>query len=112
MLVVNVAGEKIPMFVIGKSKTTKCFQNVKSISRRYQDQPKIWMDSNLFEGWVKEINKFKKKTAALLVYKCSAHPRIENLPPAKLVLLQKIGKISKLHRIMAVVVDFEVVDFN
>ena len=101
MLVVNVAGEKIPLFVIGKSKTIKRFQNVKSISRRYQDQPKIWMDSNLFEEWVKEINKFKKKTAALLVYKCSAHPRIENLSPAKLFFLQNTGKISKLDRIIA-----------
>ena len=101
MLVVNVAGEKIPLFVIGKSKTIKRFQNVKSISRRYQDQPKIWMDSNLFEEWVKEINKFKKKTAALLVYKSSAHPRIENLSPAKLFFLQNTGKISKLDRIIA-----------
>ena len=42
------AGEKIPVFVIGKSKTLRCFKNVKSLPCRYRSQPKSWMDSNLF----------------------------------------------------------------
>ena len=44
----NAVGDKLPMLVIGKSKKTR-FQNP---GNRFQK--KSWMDSTLFEEWVRE----------------------------------------------------------
>ena len=35
----NIAGEKIPIFAIGRSKNSSCFKNIKSLRYRYTDQP-------------------------------------------------------------------------
>ena len=45
----NVNGERLPMFVIGKSKTPRCFKGVKNVPCRYRAQPKSWISSELFE---------------------------------------------------------------
>ena len=45
----NAAGEKLPMFVIGKSKSPRCFKNIKHLPFRYRSQNKSGMDSILFE---------------------------------------------------------------
>ena len=36
----NAAGEKLPMFVIGKSESPRCFKNVKHLPCRYRSQNK------------------------------------------------------------------------
>ena len=46
---------KIPMFVIGKSKKLRCFSGVKNLPCRYRSQKKSWMDSALFEEWVRGL---------------------------------------------------------
>ena len=53
----NTAGEKLSMFVIGKSKSPRCFKNIKHLPCRYRSQNKSWMDSILFEEWVREIDR-------------------------------------------------------
>ena len=58
----NSVGDKLPMFVIGKSKAPWCFNNVTSLPCRYRSQKKSWMDSTLFEEWVRELDvKFQKE---------------------------------------------------
>ena len=52
----NAAGEKVPMFVIGKLKSPRCFKNIKHLLCCYRSQSKSWMDSILFEEWVHEID--------------------------------------------------------
>ena len=52
----NSVGDKLPMFVIGKSKAPRCFKNVTSLPCRYRSQKKSWMDSTLFEEWVRELD--------------------------------------------------------
>ena len=42
-------GEKIPMFMIGKSASSRCFKHVNNLSCRYRSQKKAWMDGTLFE---------------------------------------------------------------
>ena len=55
----NATGEKLPMFVIGKSAKPRCFKNVKNLPCRYRSQNKSWMDGNLFTEWVRQLdNKF------------------------------------------------------
>ena len=45
----NAEGEKLPMFVIGKSAKPRCFEGVLNLPCRYRAQKNSWMDSNLFE---------------------------------------------------------------
>ena len=75
----NAAGEKLPMFIIGKSKSPRCFKNIKHLPC----QNKSWMDSILFEEWVREIDRrftAEGKKIALVVDNCPAHPSIDNGP--------------------------------
>ena len=68
MAAANATGDKIPMFVIGKSKSPHCFKGVKHLTCRYRNQNKSWMASILFEEWIREMDtkftKEKKKSSA------------------------------------------------
>ena len=78
----NMIGEKLPMFVIGKSQKPRCFKYIKSLPCRYRAQKKSWMNSELFEEWVREQDeKFENegRKVALIIDNCPAHPVIENL---------------------------------
>ena len=84
----NAVSSKLPMFVIGKAKNPRCFKNIKKLPCRYWSQRKSWMDSVLFEEWVRDINKKSQaegRKVALIIDNCLAHPIIENLSHAKLV---------------------------
>ena len=52
----NAAGKKLPMLVIGKAKNPRCFKNIQALPYRYRLQKKSWMDSVLFEDYVRELN--------------------------------------------------------
>ena len=86
----NSVGDKLPMFVTGKSKAPKCFKNVTSLPCRYRSQKKSWMDSTLFEEWVREVDvKFQteNRKIALIIDDCPAHPTIADLSNVKLIFL-------------------------
>ena len=90
MAAANATGDKIPMFVIGKSKSPRCFKGVKRLPCRYRNQNKSWMDSVLFEEWIREMDtKFtkEKKKVALIIDNCPAHPTIDNLKSIELIFL-------------------------
>ena len=85
-----MAGEKLPMFVIGKSKKPRCFKHIRSLPCCYRGQNKSWMNSELFEEWVREQDKnFEKegRKVALIIDNCPAHPSIENLKSIHLYFL-------------------------
>ena len=50
-------GEKIPMFVIGKSANPRYFKHVCNLSCRYRSHKKAWMDGTLFEEWLHELDR-------------------------------------------------------
>ena len=86
----NAVGKKLPLFVIGKSKRPRCFKGVRNLPCRYRSQKKRWMDSALFEEWVREQDrKFEceGRKVALIVDNCPAHPTISNLKAINLVFL-------------------------
>ena len=56
MAAANAVGDKIPMFVIGKSPKPHCLKNVKFLPCRYRNQKKSWMDGALFQEWVREVD--------------------------------------------------------
>ena len=86
----NAFGERLPMFVIGKSKTPRCFKGVKHIPCRYRAQKKSWMNSELFEEWVKELDRkfgIEGRKIALVIDNCPAQPEVSGLKWVELIFL-------------------------
>ena len=86
----NANGKKLPMFVIGKSAKPRCFKGIKHLPCRYRSQKKSWMDSTLFEEWVRELDRkftLEKRKIALIVDNCTAHPHVERLQSINLIFL-------------------------
>ena len=67
LAVSNVIGEKLPMFVIGKSPNPRCFKNIKSLPCKHKSQPKRWVNQ-LDRTMVEE-----GREIALTVDNCSTH---------------------------------------
>ena len=86
----NAIGEKLPMFVIGKSKTLRCFKHIKNLPCKYKSQKKSWMDSQIFEEWVRKLDRtfrMEGRKIALLVDNCPARPSVSDLTNVQLVFL-------------------------
>ena len=83
----DAAGDKLPMFVIGKVRKPSCFKNVKFFPCRYRHQKKSWMDGILFEEWVRELDRKLLSEGIEVIDNCPAHPHIENLKAIKLFFL-------------------------
>ena len=90
MAAASAVGEKLPMFVIWKSKNPRCFENVKHLPCEYKSQKKSWMNSEIFEEWIRKLDrKFRAndRNIALIIDNCPAHPPISNLTNFQLVFL-------------------------
>lgn len=89
----NASGtEKLPLFVIGKSKKPRCFKNAR-IPVEYAANKKAWMTGKswckwskfvclgeLFEGWLKAWNKKLQRNGRkvlLILDNFSGHPKIK-----------------------------------
>ena len=53
----SAIGEKRPMFVIGRSKTPRCFKYITNLPCKYKSQKKSWMDTQIFEEWVRKLDR-------------------------------------------------------
>ena len=53
----NALGEKIPMFVNGKSDSPRCSKHVRNLPCRYRYQKKAWMDVPLLEEWLHKLDR-------------------------------------------------------
>lgn len=87
----NMTGsDKRRLVVIGKSKTPRCFKNIKSLPVDYKNNNKAWMTSDIFKEWLKiwdqELKKQNRKIL-LLIDNCPSHPAIQNLRNIELVFL-------------------------
>ena len=90
MAAANSAGDKLQMFVIGKSTRPRCFAGIRNLPCRYRSQKKSWMDRTLCEEWVRELDRTfmgEGRKDALIVDNCVAHPHIEGLKAIQLVFL-------------------------
>ena len=86
----NAKGKSLPMFVIGKSKNSRCFKGVKRVPCCYRPKQKSWMSSELFEEWVKELQRnfgSEKRKIALIIDNCPAHPDVPVLEWVELIVL-------------------------
>ena len=90
MAAASATGEKLPMFVVGKSKTLRCFKNIKQLPCRYRSQKKSWMTGDLFGEWIRKLDssfRAQDRKVVLLIDNCPAHPEIKNLTNINLIFL-------------------------
>ena len=77
MAAASATGEMLLMFIIRKSKNTRCFKNVKYLPCQYIPQKKSWMNSQIFEDWVRKLDRkfhVDERKIALIINNCSADP--------------------------------------
>ena len=98
MAAASAMGEKLALFVIGKSKTSRCFKDGKQwcwytvvYCRAGIDISKnARMSCEHFKEWVENLDqtfRTQGKKVALLVDNCAAHPHMENLSNINLIFL-------------------------
>ena len=78
----NALGEKIPIFVIGKSTSRRCFKHIRNLPCRYRSQKKAWMDGTLFEEWLHELDRkfeMQRRKVVIIVNNCDADPEVSEL---------------------------------
>ena len=86
----NAIEEKLPMFVIDKSKAPRRFKHIKNLPNKYKSQKKSWMDSQIFEEWVRKLDQTfptEGRKIALLIDNYHAHPSVSHLTNVQLVFL-------------------------
>ena len=84
----NAAGEKLPMFAIGKAEKPRCFKGVISLPCQYKPQRKSWMDSEIFSDYLRKLDtKFDAEgiKIVLIIDNCPAYPNVDNLKAIQLV---------------------------
>ena len=90
MAAASATREKHSIFILGKSRNRRCFKNVKYLPCQYVTQKKSWMNSQIFEDWVRKLNqKFRvdERKIALTMGNCPACSSISNLINIQLVFL-------------------------
>ena len=81
MAAANAAGEKLPMFIIGKSTTPQCIKSIKQFPCRCRSQKKSWMTGgDLFGEWVRKIDSSIRayfcRKVVLLIDNLAAHHKL------------------------------------
>ena len=82
LVAASMAGEKLPVLVIGRSAKPRCFQGWKHLPTLYTSQRKAWMTSELFDKLIRDLDKkmaANKRRIALILDNCPAHPHIIGL---------------------------------
>ena len=88
----NALAQKLPMFIIGK-KISQDASKIWNIFLGATGAKKNWMNSDLFEDWVREQdNKFEgqNRNVLLIVDNCPAHPEIGGLKAIVYVFCHRI----------------------
>ena len=117
MAAASQEGEKLPLLMIGAAKDPLSFRAnqkmVANMNTQYTSSKKAWMNSNIFETWVKDLNdKMRKKHRKIIIFvdnspshklaKEYSHVRIELMPPNLTSVLQPmdqvISQVKKTYR--------------
>ncbi|XP_053831934.1 tigger transposable element-derived protein 4 [Vidua macroura] len=80
--------EKLPLLIIGKSKSPLSFKDVKSLTVDYEANDEACMTSGIFEQWMQKLNhrfEAQQRRVVILVDSLPAHKEVKNLKSVKLV---------------------------
>ncbi|GBM04826.1 Tigger transposable element-derived protein 4 [Araneus ventricosus] len=91
LLGANMSGnEKLKPLVIGKSKTPRCFKNVKSLPVEYEANSNAWVTTKIQKRHIRKLNSQfsrQKRNVAIIVDNCTAHNQPGNLKGIEIVLI-------------------------
>jgi hypothetical protein len=78
----SAMGEKLPPLIIGKSKSPRCFKNMRILESgfKWRWNSKAWMTEKIFTQWLQEINnnmRSEKRKIILFIDNVSSHQQIE-----------------------------------
>lgn len=83
--------DKLRLMAIGRSKNPRCFpKNRRSLQMDYEANAKAWMTGQLFEAFLKKLDKkfsAEKRSVLFVVDNCPAHPKDVALKSIKVVFL-------------------------
>ncbi|XP_065196846.1 tigger transposable element-derived protein 4-like [Sycon ciliatum] len=80
LVATSADGEKLPLYVIGKSKRPHCFRGVLNIPVEYEANKKAWMTGQLFEQWCNRLNNRmvrEGRRIALILDNFAGHPHLD-----------------------------------
>uniref|UniRef100_A0A8C3MTL7 Uncharacterized protein n=1 Tax=Geospiza parvula TaxID=87175 RepID=A0A8C3MTL7_GEOPR len=80
--------EKLPLLIIGKSKSPHSFKDVKSLPVDYEANDRACMTSGIFEQWMHKLDhrfQAQQRRVVILVDSLPAHTEVKNLKSVKLV---------------------------
>ncbi|XP_054151347.1 tigger transposable element-derived protein 4 [Melozone crissalis] len=82
--------EKLPLLIIGKSKSPHSFKDVKSLPVDYEANDRACMTSGIFEQWMHKLDQgfqAQQRRVVILVNSLPAHTEVKNLKSVKSVFL-------------------------
>ncbi|KGL72927.1 Tigger transposable element-derived protein 4, partial [Tinamus guttatus] len=82
--------EKLPLLVIGKSRSPRCFRGAKSLPVDYEANEMAWMTTEVFEQWVHKLDErfqAQQRRVVIFVDPLPAHSEVKGLKAVELVLL-------------------------
>nr|XP_048280814.1 tigger transposable element-derived protein 4 [Myodes glareolus] len=81
--------EKLPLLIIGKNRTPRCFKGIKSLPVYYEANRTAWMTAAIFEQWMHQLDeKFQAQQRRVVIFvdSCPAHPEVKNLKSIELAI--------------------------
>ena len=89
LVTVNAMGNKLVMFVIGKSRNPYSFVGAKHLPCKYRNKKNAWIEYYSKNEWVQEIDNLqkRKKYIALITDNCQTHSTSNNLTSVELIFL-------------------------
>ncbi|XP_051012804.1 tigger transposable element-derived protein 4 [Acomys russatus] len=79
--------EKLPLLIIGKNRTPRCFKGIKSLPVYYEANRMAWMTATIFGQWMQKLDeKFQAQRRRVVIFVDSfpAHPEVKNLKSIEL----------------------------
>ena len=91
LLCASIAGEKLPLLVVGKFANPRCFKN-RNLPEDidYKSNSNAWMTTDIFVYWLRKFdrkNAGMKRKVALVLDNCTAHPQLPDLTNTQLFFL-------------------------
>ncbi|XP_042227861.1 tigger transposable element-derived protein 4-like [Homarus americanus] len=91
LLGANMSGtEKLPLLVIGKSATSRCFRGVQTLPGSYVRDREAKLTPGVFENWLRELDEVfyqSKRSVVMVVNNTPAHPHLTDLKAITLTFL-------------------------
>jgi hypothetical protein len=91
----SMAGEKLPLLMIGKFANPRCFQHVRHLPVKYLYSSKSWMTADIFRQWLQRWDAKLTRQVALIIDNCPAHPYVTDLQHIELIFLPRIMGCSE-----------------